>query len=117
MDPCDEYGPGMPTPITFSGPTASAAIDRRERGIDAAAETDDRFLKSAFAHVVARAQHQRGIYAGFFACDLLVHFAGQALRIEIDQIFFEGLALRDDLPSRLSTMLDPSNTRLSLPPT
>ena len=28
MLPCEEYGPGMPTPMTFSRPSASTAMQR-----------------------------------------------------------------------------------------
>ncbi len=72
-----------------------------ERRIDSAAETDDGFLKSALPHVVARAQDQRSIHAGFLTFDLLVQVASQGLGIEVDQVFFEGTALRDDVAFRV----------------
>ena len=58
-------------------------------------------MKSALAHVVSRAQHQRGIHARFLAFDLFVQVAGESLGIEIDKIFFERPSLRDDVAFRI----------------
>ena len=68
---------------------------RRQRGIDASAEPDDRPLEATFADVVARAQNQRFIGARFFPHDLWVHVSGQFAGVEIDQVFFKRLPLRN----------------------
>ncbi len=83
--------------MTFSGPTASAAIDGGQRRVDSSAESDNRFLKSAFAHVVAGAKYERRIGAGFITRNLFVHLPGQGLRVEDNEILFERTPLCDDL--------------------
>ena len=68
-----------------------------EGGIDATAESDDHALEAAFANVVTRAQDECCIRAGFLPWYLLVHLAGQLVGIEVNQVFFKRLALRDHL--------------------
>ena len=52
----EEYGPGMPTPVTFSRADRIDGDGGGERRIDAAAEADDHALKAALVDVIARAR-------------------------------------------------------------
>ena len=81
---------------TFSGANGFGCDASRQSGIDAAAQSDGHALESALAHIVASAKDQGGVGAGFFSWNLLVNFAGELVGVEVDQIFFEGLALGDD---------------------
>ena len=88
------------------------------RRIDAAAQTDDNFPKSRFAHVVARAANERLKRDCEFIGRLCVQVSRAGFRVENYQVFGEGTGLRGDSCRRArTTTLSPSNTRLSLPPT
>jgi hypothetical protein len=79
IDLGDEYGPGMPTPITFFRAERIGRDRRGQRGIDASAESDDRPLEAAFVNVISRAQNQRFVGAGFFTRNLRMHVSGECL--------------------------------------
>ena len=132
----------MPMPMTFSR-RGLGGDGGGESGIDAAAESDDGSLEAAFVDVIAGAKDESVIGAGFVAGNLRVDIAGEdegvispmsrnpqdmghpriftgvwgAVEREKDQVFLEGLGLSDGLPSGSRTRLEPSKTRLSLPPT
>ena len=47
----------------------------------------------------------------------MMYIAGQRFGVKANQVLLERLGLRDDFPSGPSAKLEPSNTRLSFPPT
>ena len=59
--PREEYGDGIVTHVTQSGPSASTAIERDERRVDPAAEAEHDALEAVLARVVARAEHERAV--------------------------------------------------------
>ena len=71
-----------------------------QRGIDAAAQGDERFAEAALAHVVARSQHQRAI-GGFGVVLCGSGDRRRVERIDDDQIFFEGGGLRNQFSARI----------------
>src|SRR5580704_7816191 len=90
-------GPGHPDADHIFRTDGIGGNDSGQGGVDTAAQTDDGFQKTALLYVIACAQDESGIYARFFAGHLLVDFAGQVLRVEVDEIFFEGATLGDHL--------------------
>ena len=60
----EEYGEGITTAATPSGPSASAAMQSDERGVDPAREAEHDASEAVLAHVVAQAGDERGVDLG-----------------------------------------------------
>ena len=70
--PSEEYGPGMPTPTTFSLPTRVGRDDGGKRRIDTAAQSQQHAPEAAFADVVAGAEDQSFVHGLALVGEILV---------------------------------------------
>src|SRR5581483_9156378 len=75
--------------------------DGGQGGIDPTTQADYNPLKSAFANIISRTQHERGICFRFLALFLLVDFARESAGIEVDEVFLEGPAPGNHLSSSI----------------
>ena len=90
---------------------------RHQGGVDAAAEADDDLAEAAFAHVVARAQHQRAV-GGLGVVVFGNRHRRRIERIDDDQVLCETMRpARSARRAHSSASEEPSKIRLSLPPT
>ena len=104
--PSDEYGPGIATPVTLPAPIASAAITAVSAESIPPAEAQQGGLESAFANVVARAQHESFVDGLQFIVRLgmpiarsapaISASAGVSIRIVENQVLGERPSLRPD---------------------
>ncbi len=91
------------TPWTCSGPSASAAIDRRERAVDTAGESEHDVGEAVLAHVVTQAQLQRFVhlFGAFYWGGEIGRGAELGPRSEVDdhQVLGERCAACDHVPA------------------
>ena len=105
-------------PVTFSAPSAAAAIAATSAESIPPLKPHKHLLEAAFAHVIARAANQRSIGGVEFVRGLGADVAAARwpYRKERDPPAKECACARDASVGRKAT-LPPSNIRLSLPPT
>ncbi len=69
---------------------------RRQRGVNAAAQSDQDLRKTAFVDVVARAQHQRLVGGFVLIGEILVTVAAPRIGVAQHQVLFKGPRAGDD---------------------